>query len=307
MLKKASFILLLAFLAASCRHDRQPDTDREKDAAAEPVNGITVADESLVLSDEILGEIIYSFASIVEIPALVSDLGVPFSSGFLLPASEVPQPGTEIGNAIMLGILGPGMGYMAMYGETGDMPGYIPVMSRAAAGIGAEELFDFDNIQQLASGQPDPAMLSFSFMQSYNRTGDHMRETGRIHLGTALVAGVWIEGLHLLTRAAAVLPDEEIHDRIGEQKIILNELIIILRTHRRSHREFSSLISMLEEIKKVFDKVEIVYEVDDPQAVERDGMLMVVQNQRSYVNIAQEHVDQITTRIENIRDKIIRP
>ncbi len=307
MLKKASLILLLAVIAVSCRQDRQPDTGRETDVAAEPANGITAPDESLIISEEILGEIIYSFASIVEIPALVSDLEIPFSDRFLLPAGDIPRPGTEIGNAILLGILGPGMGYMAMYGETGNMPVYIPVMSTAAAGIGAEELFDFDNIRQMADGQADPAMLSFSFMQSYNRTGDHMRETGRIHLGTALVAGVWIEGLHLLTRAAAVRPDEEIHERIGEQKIILNEMILILCSHQRSHPEFSSLIGMLEDIKKVFDKVEIVYEVDDPQAVERDGMLMVVQNQRSYVNITQEHVDQITTRIENIRDKIIRP
>ncbi len=303
MLKKAFVIMLLAALAVSCRQGREPAANNEEDAPGAP--GVAAPHHDLTISDELLGEIIYSFSPIVEIPALISDLGVPWSGSFLVPAGQMPQPATDIGNAVLMGILGPGMGYQAMGGETDALPGYITAMRRAASGIEADHLFDFDNIEQLAMAQADPGMLSFSFMQSYNRTDEHLRQSQMTHLSTAMVAGMWIEGLYLLTRAAAEQPEEELYERIGEQKIILNELIIMLRSHQRSHPGFAPLTAMLEGIKEEFDKVEIVYEVDEPQALERDGMLVVVQNQRSYVNIDRQQVTSITASAENIRNNII--
>jgi hypothetical protein len=201
--------------------------------------------------------------------------------------------------------MGADLGYMNMYNRTNVLPVYLSALRKLADSLFIGHLFDFDEIERLAGSNYDPGALIYNYMQSYNRTDEYLRQERRSYLSTAIVSGVWIEGLYLLTRAAEVQPVEDIFERIGEQKIILNDLIIILKNHERFHPEFTSLIEKLATLKEEFDKVEIVYEVDEPQAIERDGMLVIIQNQRSTVNIAEEQIRNITLKTETIRDNLI--
>jgi len=70
--------------------------------------------------------------------------------------------------------------------------------------------------------------------------------------------------------------------------------------------QFSSLISDFELIKGAFDGVSISYEIADPQTVEKDGMLMVVQEERSVVNIPDNVLKEIIGITKSVRDKRLR-
>ncbi len=241
----------------------------------------------------------------VEIPALIKDLGVPYSNGFLLSSDDITHYINNFERAFLLGVMGADLGYMNMYNRTSLLPVYLSALRQLADSLFIGHLFDFDEIERLAGSDYDPDALIYNYMQSYNRTDEYLRQERKTYLSTAIVSGVWVEGLYLLTRAAEVQPGEDIFERIGEQKIILNDLIIILRNHQQFHPEFTPLIEKLATLKEEFDKVEIVYEVDEPQAIERDGMLVIVQNQRSTVNIAEEQIRNITLKTETIRDNLI--
>ncbi len=305
MLKKASVFMLLTLLALSCGQERGSGTGNDTGVAGDEATRPGISGEAAGINNELLSEVIYNFASIVEIPALINDLGVPYHGKFLVPAGEIHQPGTDIGNAVLMGVLGPGMGYLTMYGETNPVPGYVSALKDAASSLEVNQFFDFENIQHLALSQSGASMFALSFMQGYNRTDEHLRKSQLAHLSTAIVVGVWIEGLSLLTHAAENQPDDDLHERIGEQKLILNEMLIVLQAHQASHPGFAPLIEMLKSMKEEYDKVEIVYEVEEPKAVERDGMLMIVQNQRSHVNIDQQQIRNITEKVQTIRNNII--
>ena len=45
--------------------------------------------------------------------------------------------------------------------------------------------------------------------------------------------------------------------------------------------------------KTEFDKVEITYEMGEPETVEKDGMVMIVQNERSIVQIPDGQMERI--------------
>ena len=53
----------------------------------------------------------------------------------------------------------------------------------------------------------------------------------------------------------------------------------------------------------IYDKIKIEYQVGEPETVEVDGRLMIMQNETSIVNISQEQLDQIIDIIERIRNK----
>ena len=57
--------------------------------------------------------------------------------------------------------------------------------------------------------------------------------------------------------------------------------------------------------KEVFDKVEITYEMGEPETVEKDGMVMIVQNEKSIVQITDEQLQQIIDISEEVRNQLI--
>ncbi len=61
----------------------------------------------------------------------------------------------------------------------------------------------------------------------------------------------------------------------------------------------------MNEIKVVFDQVEITYEMREPETVEKDGMVMIVQNEKSNVQITDEQLQQIINKTEEVRNKLI--
>jgi hypothetical protein len=88
---------------------------------------------------------------------------------------------------------------------------------------------------------------------------------------------------------------------IGEQKLILNDLLLILNNYK-NEEAISAYIQDLESIKEVYDDVKITYEVGEPQTIEKDGMLMVVQSETSHVLMSDETLQKIIEVTQQIRD-----
>ena len=54
-----------------------------------------------------------------------------------------------------------------------------------------------------------------------------------------------------------------------------------------------------------FDQVEITYEMGEPETVEQDGMVMIVQNERSIVHIKDEQMKNIIRKTAEVRNQLI--
>ena len=58
-------------------------------------------------------------------------------------------------------------------------------------------------------------------------------------------------------------------------------------------------------MKNEFNDVKITYEMGEPQAVEKDGMLTIVQNEKSIVHITKDQLKIIISTTEKIRNTLI--
>lgn len=133
---------------------------------------------------------------------------------------------------------------------------------------------------------------------------DHLRLTDRSNLSALMISGVWIEGMYLASEVVKETRDELLKEYIGEQKTVLNNLLLILRNYQNDE-QFANLIKQFEEIKNEFDNVKISFEINEPKAVEKDGMLMIVQQENSIVDVSDEVLDNIIHKIIKIRNELI--
>ena len=292
MLKHSLLLLIAIFLMAAC--GQRPSENLE-------VNLDDVDIGELQISSETMNDIIQNIASPIEVAAMISALNVPYSTHYLSDPESLSTNTTSFEMAFSLGALSADLGYLNMYEKTGTAVNYLSSINRLADALQIGQFFDFATIKRLATSSSNLDSLMFISVNSFNNMDDYLRDTDRSNLSALMITGVWIEGLYLATQVAVQNSNEDLKSMIGEQKLILNDLLLILNNFS-NEEAIANYITDLEVIKGIYDNVKITYEVGEPQTIEKDGMLMVVQSESSHVTMSDETLQKIIEVTEQVRN-----
>ncbi|NJK87584.1 MAG: hypothetical protein HC906_18035 [Bacteroidales bacterium] len=243
MFKKLYFLIIFA-LVFSCKTggDKSQTLDIEESE---------IYDGDLEISGETMQDIIQSVSSPVEMAALVKDIGVQFSNKYLAPTDRVDELTTNFRQAFNLGIFGADLGYLNMYSKTANVIEYISAIKKLADGIHVGQFFDFTTLKRLAENSQNLDSLMYLSVHSFNQMDQYLRDNNRTSLSALMVIGVWVEGLYLATQVVKEAPHPDLSERIGEQKIILEKLIIIVENFSKD-KQFAVL---LEELNKLAENL----------------------------------------------------
>lgn len=302
MNKRLIYILLPLLIFAACRSDKQKDVDFSKEFE---VPDSVIYDGELEISEQAMEDIVQNISSPVEIAALIKAVGVPFSKDYLATTDFVDDYNTSFEKAIGLGIFGADLGYQNMYNKTGGVIDYISAIRTLADGIRVGQFFDFSTLKRLATNNQNLDSLMYISVQNFNQMDRYLRENNRSNLSSLIVAGVWIESMYLLGEVIKEAPNAELSEKIGEQKLILGNLMILLKNYERDPT-FKKLIDELAEIQEIYKDVTITVEKGEPEAIEQDGMLMIIQNDKQYIEISNETLFKIIDKTVEVRNKIIQ-
>ncbi len=302
MNKRLIYILLPLLIFAACRSDKQKDVDFSKEFE---VPDSVIYDGELEISEQAMEDIVQNISSPVEIAALIKAVGVPFSKDYLATTDFVDDYNTSFEKAIGLGIFGADLGYQNMYNKTGGVIDYISAIRTLADGIRVGQFFDFATLKRLATNNQNLDSLMYISVQNFNQMDRYLRENNRSNLSSLIVAGVWIESIYLLGEVIKEAPNAELSEKIGEQKIILSNLMLLLKNYERDSA-IKELIDDLSEIQEIYREVTITYEKGEPEAIEQDGMLIIIQNDKQYIEISNETLFKIIDKTVEVRNKIIQ-
>lgn len=300
MIKKVVYLFLAVIMIGSCKSGGNKGKTSDLDVPDSVLNkGV------LEISEKSMQNIVQNISSPVEMAALVKDLGVPFSEKYLAPTDNVDDMSTSFEQAFNLGIYGADLGYLNMYNKTSAVIDYISAIKTLADDIRVGQFFDFTTLKRLATNNQNLDSLMYISVHSFNQMDKYLRSNKRSNLSALIVAGVWVEGLYLATQVAKEAPHPELADRIGDQKIILNDLLLILENYQND-KHFAKLIKELNKIKDEYSGITITIEKGEPEAIEENGMLTIVQHDKSTVHITNDQLNNIINTTENIRNRLIQ-
>ncbi len=296
------FIALIAvtFSQAGCQGDGKK---KASDDIIIPED-IFGEDKPLLISQEAMEDIIDNISSPVEMAALLKSTGVPFSQKLLASTSRIDDLNTNFKQALNLGIYGCDLGYLNMYEKTGSVITNMTAIKTLANELRIGQFFDFNTIKRLASNNENLDSLMYISVSSFNNMDQYLRESDRSNISSLIVTGMWVEGMYLATQVAKEAPKENVVERIADQKLVLNDLILILKNYK-GDVNFANLVADIESIKKEYEGVKITYEMGEPEAKEVDGMLIIVQNDKQHIDISDDTLNNIIDAIEDVRNKII--
>lgn len=289
--------LLLVFLISGCNQgQKQEATDLLSD---------TLVEAAVRLDDSMVGEMISSIPNPVEMSSLLQKSGIVYTQELLNPVSNINNYNTNFKKALNLGVYGTDLVYMNIYDRTIATLKYLGNVRDLASDLRVAQFFDYQTLNRLSESSRSIDSVLFITNSGFDSMSDYLIKQDRSNISVLISYGTWIQSMYIASNVQTVPPKSSvIHQRIGEQKMVLDNMLLLLYTYRQDPN-FQDLINDLMVLKKEFENVKISYVYAEPTMQEVDGMIVVVDNSRSEVVISDETLANISRIVKEIRDKII--
>lgn len=262
--------------------------------------------EGPTISEEVIGDILQQIPSPLEISVLLKESGKKYNSGYLNSPDNLSKYNSNFKKALNLGVYGTDLGYTNIYEQNQDGVKYMSSIKELADGLNIGQFFDIETIGRLATNSKNLDSLLLITTQNFNNINHYLQTQSRSNLSVLLLTGGWMEALHITCEVAAANPDnKELRETIGEQKIILENIMLLLSFYKESDQNMASLLTDMEELKKVYDKVNITYTYKESTFEIVDGVMVIKDNSTSTIDITNDDIASIKSITSNLRNKII--
>ncbi|HRJ30335.1 MAG TPA: hypothetical protein PLV21_02995 [Cyclobacteriaceae bacterium] len=291
---------LIAVLLAACGSDKKSD----EQAFLETLD--SGKSEGPTISEAVIGDILQQIPSPLEISVLLKESGKKYNSTMLNSADNLPKYNSNYKKALNLGIYGTDLGYTNIYEQNQDGVKYISSIKSLADGLNIGQFFDIETIGRLATNSKNLDSLLLITTQNFNSINHYLQTQGRANLSVLLLTGGWIEAVHITCNVAASDPtNKELQEKIGEQKVILENIMLLLSFYKDSDQNMASLLTDMSELKAAFDKVNITYTYKESTFEVVDGVMVIKDNSTTTIDITPDDINSIRSIIGSVRNKII--
>lgn len=291
---QALLLSFTAFLAVSCGDDKSKDDSTDAVEVAEKNANST---QLLELDGKV-----FSIPSPIQTAYLIKGAGVTYNKDILNVPSKVTGYSTNFKKAVNLGIYGADLGYVTLYDQTQDAISFLTAVKTLGDDLGVSSAFDMELVERFEKniGNQDSVLSLVS--EAYKSSDKYLKNNDQNHIGALILAGGWVESLYFTTNSAEMTSNNEIINRVGEQKNTVYNLIKLL-TPYYDQPEFSTFVDNLMELNDVFEKVEVTYTFVEPTVDVAKKTTTI--NSTTTVNISPEVLKQITEKIAKIRAELI--
>ena len=260
---------------------------------------------SLEISPESMNSIIESIPSPVEVAMVIKQSSKGFNETLLNPQDNSRLYTTDQEKALNIGIYSGDLGYINMFEKSYLTINYLTTIKKLADDINIGQFFDLATIKRMAQNNDKMDSLVYLSTVQFNRMDGFLRSQKRSNMSILMITGTWTEGLYIATQDYKSSKSQEILEWVGYQKIIIDQLLIGLSAYKND-QYFQKLITQMTKLKTLYDGVKLVYEYHEPESIEKDGRLVIVDKSTSTVNIVPEQVIQIGSLVEQIRSGLVK-
>ncbi len=301
-MKKLLLSASLLFLMFACGED----ADSPDDAGAKRDTTLVGEGNSgkNKLSPDVIKGIIESIPNPIEISFLIKDMGVKYNPAILNSTDKVSSYNTEYKKALNLGVYSTDLGYANIYSQSQDAIGFLTGVKDMADGLNIGKFFDFETIKQLASSSDNMNELLQETTMNLQKMNDYLQKEDRTDATVLILAGAWIEAVYLTTNVAKEQRNKELEIRIAEQKVTLDQLLLLLG-HYESSPKMRTLRENLSDLDKIYSKIDVKYIKGESKEVIENGILTIQQTEIPEITMTTQDLDNIYAKIVEIRNSII--
>ena len=291
--------LILALLMACGSGKNNPEQDIM--AAIDTTQAVEPS-----ISKELITGVLGQIPSPLEISVLLKESGRKYNGTYLNSPDNLSKYNSNYKKALNLGVYGTDLGYTNIYEQNQDGVRYMGTIKELADGLNIGQFFDIETIGRLATNSKNLDSLLLITTQNFNAINHYLQTQSRENLSVLLLTGGWLEALHIVCEVSKADPNnKQLHETIGEQKIIFEQIMLLLSFYKDTDQNMASLLNDMNQLKAAFDKVNIVYTHKDSSFEIVDGVMVIKDNSTTTITITPEDIKNISDTTNSIRAKII--
>jgi hypothetical protein len=267
----------------------------------ENLNDVAI-DTSLIPERATKAQMIFqTVPSPLETASIFHNAGAEYNSNITNLIENVNNYSTSAKKAINLGVYGADLSYVNIFDQSQETMFYMNCSKKMADGLGITSAFDAETIERIEENMNNRDSLMTIINDAFWITDAHLKENGQDHLSVLIITGGWIEGLYLGTKALNTdAPDENLMQRIADQKYSLDNLVELLATY--NNPEITVIGKKMQTLQMIFNKIE---EEETETTITDDGGIPTIGGGNTLtIDIAT--ILEITKVIEKIRNEIIQ-
>ncbi len=290
-----SMLIVLLLILGSCNTKQNNQTSD---------NGTTGFLNDTVHTNRVR-KIFYNVPSPIEMTTVIQRSGAMFRSDVLCSYKTVEKYTSLSKQAIMLGVYGADLSYVRLFEQIQLAINYLTSIKKLCDAIDIPQEQGSLAIQRMEKNIDNKDSLLQIIAETYASTDSYLKDNGRGNTATFVILGGWIESLYISTHIAdfANPSNKEIIDRIGEQKFSLNNMIELIKAYPED-KELQSYLPQLEELKTVYDEVNIEYTKGEVKTDQNKKLTTIYSV--ANVSIKKETFEKIKTLAKQIRTNLIK-
>lgn len=290
--------LTCGFLLLACTSN----TKTEDEAFIESLDSATV--DAPIIDEQVISSILEQIPSPLETSVLLKQSGTNYNEAVLNQPANVSKYNANFSRALNLGIYGTDLGYTNIYEQKIAGIKYLAAIKTLAKDLGIGQYFDIETIGKLAANSSNLDSLLLITTQNFNSINRHLQSENRSNLSVLLLAGGWLEAMEIICQVAAVdTKNEQLKETIGEQRIILEQLVLLLSFYE-SDPQMAALSNDFKELQSLFDTIKITYTYKESTMEIVNGVAVIKDNSTTTVEVTDENITDIRKKTNAIRNKI---
>ena len=202
------------------------------------------------LSREVLSDIVKSIPSSLEISFLIKDLDITYNNAYINDPAKANGYKTPIKQALNLGVYATDVGYAYLYKKKKTTQAVLRANMHLAKKLKIWHLFDKKQWKEKALKSNNFYSLLLQSKTLIEKISNHFYEKKQSHLTILMLTGGCLESLYIMVNLAITSPNEFLNYQIGEQKIILEQLLLLLSFYE-DLPEIKALMGELEKLQKI--------------------------------------------------------
>ncbi len=246
---------------------------------------------------------LFSIPSPYQIAYLIKAQNISYNKDILNPYNMSGNYTNTFKKALNMGVYGADLGYLNLYEQTPDAVQYFSTIKILSQDLNMANAFDKKTMKSIENNMSNIDSLMYIMSNSYRKVDEYLKDNGRENDGVLILAGGWIESLHIMCQLALTHKDTEIIIRIGEQKHPLDNLIKILSPYYNISDEYANLIDALIDLAYDFDGIDINYTYEEP-TIDVENKLTII-NSKSELVMSDQQLHTIIDKVEALRKRIV--
>lgn len=267
-------------------------------------------DVAVEVDDEIMDDInqakkiFYSLPSPLETAMLIKTAGATYSEKLLNPLGNISNYTTNKSMALNLGIYTTDLSFASLFDQTQTSINYMQAAKKMADGLGILDAIDNNTIQKLEENINNRDVIMDIISETFMASSSFLKENDRTAVASVVLVGGWVEGLYISTSLVdqSNIKNNKLVERIVDQKLSF-DIVLKLLDENKDNPDVASLIVDMNDLKKVFDKIEIKSSKIEPVLDPKSNVTTL--KSESKTTITPQTFKELTDKVKAIRSNFV--